>query len=83
MDLNKKIDLIESLGDCKEYFLIGKNKDTDEYIYSCTQINEALDLVHALESIAYGIRQSIENELLNTDAIDDLLNDFDINKNEN
>lgn len=83
MDLNKKIELIESLGECEEYFIVGKQSDTGEYLYSCNEIKSALDLVHALESIADGIRQSVEEQLLKTDAIDDLLNEFDINKNEN
>ena len=83
MDLQKALKLIESLGDCDELFVIGKQQDTGDYIYSCTDIKDSLELAYLLEQISNTIVDSFEKESYKYDALKDILNDFDINESKN
>lgn len=83
MDLQKALKLIESLGDCDELFVIGKQKYSGDYIYSCTEIKEALEFCYLLDVISESIKDSFKNINSDYDALDDILNKFDIDKNIN
>ena len=83
MDLKKALKLIESLGDCDELFVIGKQQYTGDYIYSCTDIKDSLELAYLLEQISSTIVDSFQKEAYEYDALKDILDDFNIDESKN
>lgn len=73
--------LIDALDNCSELFFIGKTEDGNSFNFVCSELTHASEWVETIQHFKEYVINKINETNTHQDAINDLLSDFDINKN--